>query len=280
MLLSPAQKDWALSLPAFTIVTLLAVVPALMLFFTAFTSPDVEGFTMINFNNLWESKLATQAFWRTIRVSVSVTLITIILGYPLAIGFLRANKKLQPILLTLLVFPLMVSVVVRAYGWIVVLSPSGIVNTLLMSVGIISEPLEILHTEVAVIIGETQLLLPYMVLSLIASLQKADVNLEEASMSLGANPLTTFFRIVMPISFPGLLTGTLLVFALALTAFATPLLLGGGRTPLLTTLIYSFAFTTFDWSAAAAVGLILIFLALMFVWLQRWVGKKVLKSYD
>jgi putative spermidine/putrescine transport system permease protein len=280
MLLSPAQKDWALSLPAFTIVTLLAVVPALMLFFTAFTSPDVEGFTMINFNNLWESKLAIQAFWRTIRVSVSVTLITIILGYPLAIGFLRANKKLQPILLTLLVFPLMVSVVVRAYGWIVVLSPSGIVNTLLMSVGIISEPLEILHTEVAVIIGETQLLLPYMVLSLIASLQKADVNLEEASMSLGANPLTTFFRIVMPISFPGLLTGTLLVFALALTAFATPLLLGGGRTPLLTTLIYSFAFTTFDWSAAAAVGLILIFLALMFVWLQRWVGKKVLKSYD
>ena len=280
MLLSPAQKDWALSLPAFTIVTLLAVVPALMLFFTAFTSPDVEGFTMINFNNLWESKLAIQAFWRTIRVSVSVTLITIILGYPLAIGFLRANKKLQPILLTLLVFPLMVSVVVRAYGWIVVLSPSGIVNTLLMSVGIISEPLEILHTEIAVIIGETQLLLPYMVLSLIASLQKADVNLEEASMSLGANPLTTFFRIVMPISFPGLLTGTLLVFALALTAFATPLLLGGGRTPLLTTLIYSFAFTTFDWSAAAAVGLILIFLALMFVWLQRWVGKKVLKSYD
>ena len=280
MTLSPAQKDWALSLPAFTIVALLAVVPALMLFFTAFTSPDVEGFTMINFNNLWESKLAIQAFWRTIRVSISVTLITIILGYPLAIGFLRANAKLQPILLTLLVFPLMVSVVVRAYGWIVVLSPSGILNTVLMSVGIISEPLEILHTEAAVILGETQLLLPYMVLSLIASLQKADVNLEEASMSLGANPLTTFFRIVMPISFPGLLTGTLLVFALALTAFATPLLLGGGRTPLLTTLIYSFAFTTFDWSAAAAVGLILIFLALIFVWLQRWVGKKVLKSYD
>ena len=280
MSLSPAQKDWALSLPAFTIVTLLAVIPALMLFFSAFTSPDVEGFTLINFNNLWESKLAIQAFWRTIRVSVSVTLITIILGYPLAIGFLRANKKLQPILLTLLVFPLMVSVVVRAYGWIVVLSPSGIVNTLLMSVGVISEPMEILHTEIAVIIGETQLLLPYMVLSLIASLQKADTNLEEASMSLGANPLTTFFRIVMPISFPGLLTGTLLVFALALTAFATPLLLGGGRTPLLTTLIYSFAFTTFDWSAAAAVGLILIFLALIFVWLQRWVGKKVLKSYD
>ncbi|MEH6523342.1 ABC transporter permease [Sulfitobacter sp.] len=279
-MLSARQKDWALSLPAFTIVTILAVIPAMMLFVSAFSSPDIEGFTLANFEKLWNSKLAMQAFWRTIRVSISVTLITIILGYPLAIGFLRANARLQPVLLTLLVFPLMVSVVVRAYGWIVVLSPSGILNQFLMGIGIISEPLEILHTEWAVILGESQLLLPYMVLSLVASLQKADTNLEEASMSLGANPVTTFFRIVIPVSVPGLLTGTLLVFALALTAFATPLLLGGGRTPLLTTLIYTFAFTTFDWSAAAAVGLVLIVLALSFVALQRWVGKKVLKSYE
>ncbi|MCR9136633.1 MAG: ABC transporter permease [Alphaproteobacteria bacterium] len=278
--MSSTQRDWALSLPAFVIVGLLAVIPALMLFVSAFTSPDIEGFTLANFDKLWNSKLATQAFWRTIRVALSVTVITIILGYPLAIGFLRANARLQPVLLTLLVFPLMVSVVVRAYGWIVVLSPSGILNQTLLAMGLVSEPVEILHTEYAVILGESQLLLPYMVLSLIASLQKADSNLEEASMSLGANPVTTFFRIVVPVSVPGLLTGTLLVFALALTAFATPLLLGGGRTPLLTTLIYTFAFTTFDWSAAAAVGLILIVLALVFVALQRWVGAKVLKSYE
>lgn len=280
MPMSSTQRDWALSLPAFVIVGLLAVIPALMLFVSAFTSPDIEGFTLANFDKLWNSKLATQAFWRTIRVALSVTVITIILGYPLAIGFLRANARLQPVLLTLLVFPLMVSVVVRAYGWIVVLSPSGILNQTLLAMGLVSEPVEILHTEYAVILGESQLLLPYMVLSLIASLQKADSNLEEASMSLGANPVTTFFRIVVPVSVPGLLTGTLLVFALALTAFATPLLLGGGRTPLLTTLIYTFAFTTFDWSAAAAVGLILIVLALVFVALQRWVGAKVLKSYE
>lgn len=279
-MLSAEQRDWALSLPAVIIVGTLAVVPAIMLFVSAFTSPDIEGFTLANFEKLWNSKLAMQAFWRTIRVSISVTLITIILGYPLAIGFLRASPRLQPILLTLLVFPLMVSVVVRAYGWIVVLSPSGILNQILLGLGIVGHPVEILHSEAAVILGESQLLLPYMVLSLMASLQKADSNLEEASMSLGANPATTFFRIVIPISVPGLLTGTLLVFALALTAFATPLLLGGGRTPLLTTLIYTFAFTTFDWSAAAAVGLILIVLALAFVWLQRVVGKRVLKSYE
>ena len=279
-MLSATQKDWALSLPAFTIITILAVIPALMLFFSAFTSPDIDGFTLLNFEKLWDSKLAMQAFWRTVRVSISVTLITIILGYPLAIGFLRAGSRLQPILLTLLVFPLMVSVVVRAYGWIVVLSPSGILNQFLMWAGIVAQPVEVLHTELAVILGESQLLLPYMVLSLVASLQKADTHLEEASMSLGANPVTTFFRIVIPVSVPGLLTGTLLVFALALTAFATPLLLGGGRTPLLTTLIYTFAFTTFDWAAAAAVGLILIVLALGFVVLQRWVGKKVMHSYE
>ncbi|WP_300583035.1 ABC transporter permease [Marivita sp.] len=279
-MLSPLQRNWALSLPAFVIVGLLAVVPAVVMLASAFTSPDVEGLTLVNFERLWNSKLAFQAFWRTIRVAIVVTAITVILGYPLAIGFLRASPRMQPVLLTMLVFPLMVSVVVRAYGWIVVLSPSGIFNQVLLGLGIISSPLELLYSETAVIIGESQLLLPYMVLSLMASLQKADRNLEEASMSLGANPVTTFVRVVIPISVPGLLTGILLVFALALTAFAIPLLLGGGRAPLLTTLIYTFAFTTFDWSAAAAVGVVLVILALSFVWLQRWVGQKVMKSYE
>ncbi len=279
-MLSATQRNWALSLPAFVIVGLLAVVPAVMMLASAFTSPDIEGFTLANFEKLWNSKLAFQAFWRTIRVAIIVTLITIVLGYPLAIGFLRAGPRMQSILLPMLVFPLMVSVVVRAYGWIVVLSPSGIFNQVLLGLGIVASPVDLLYSETAVILGESQLLLPYMVLSLMASLQKAESNLEEASMSLGANPVTTFFRIVIPISVPGLLTGTLLVFALALTAFATPLLLGGGRAPLLTTLIYSFAFTTFDWSAAAAVGLVLVILALAFVWLQRWVGQKVMKSYE
>lgn len=279
-MLSPNQRSWALSLPAFVIVGLLAVVPAVMMLASAFTAPDIDGFTLANFERLWNSNLAFQAFWRTIRVAIVVTLITIVLGYPLAIGFLRAGPRMQAILLPMLVFPLMVSVVVRAYGWIVVLSPSGIFNQILLGLGIVSSPVELLYTETAVILGESQLLLPYMVLSLMASLQKADTNLEEASMSLGANPVTTFFRVVIPISVPGLLTGTLLVFALALTAFATPLLLGGGRAPLLTTLIYTFAFTTFDWSAAAAVGLVLVILALAFVWLQRWVGQKVMKSYE
>lgn len=279
-MLNPTQRNWALSLPAFVIVGLLAVVPAVMMLASAFTSPDIEGFTLANFERLWNSKLAFQAFWRTIRVAIIVTLITIVLGYPLAIGFLRAGPRMQAILLPMLVFPLMVSVVVRAYGWIVVLSPSGIFNQVLLGLGIVSSPVDLLYSETAVILGESQLLLPYMVLSLMASLQKADSSLEEASMSLGANPVTTFYRIVIPISVPGLLTGTLLVFALALTAFATPLLLGGGRAPLLTTLIYTFAFTTFDWSAAAAVGLVLVILALAFVWLQRWVGQKVMKSYE
>lgn len=279
-MLSPLQRNWALSLPAFVIVGLLAVVPAVVMLASAFTSPDVEGLTLVNFERLWNSKLAFQAFWRTIRVAIVVTAITVILAYPLAIGFLRASPRMQPVLLTMLVFPLMVSVVVRAYGWIVVLSPSGIFNQVLLGIGIISSPLELLYSETAVIIGESQLLLPYMVLSLMASLQKADRNLEEASMSLGANPVTTFVRVVIPVSVPGLLTGILLVFALALTAFAIPLLLGGGRAPLLTTLIYTFAFTTFDWSAAAAVGFVLVILALSFVWLQRWVGQKVMKSYE
>lgn len=275
-----AQKSWLLPLPAFVFVALVGVVPALMMFYSAFTSVDVDGLSLINFEKLWNSKLAMQAFWRTIGISITVTFITIILGYPLAIGFQKSSPKIQAVLLTCLVFPLMVSVVVRAYGWIVVLSPSGIINQTLLKLGVISEPLEILYTNTAVVLGESQLLLPYMALSLIASLQNVDKNLEDASLSLGANPLTTLFRVVIPATIPGLLTGTLLVFSIALTAFATPLLLGGGRTTLLTTLIYTYAFTTFDWSAAAAAGVVLVLLALSFVFLQRWVSRRALKSYE
>ncbi|MTI16509.1 ABC transporter permease [Rhodobacteraceae bacterium RKSG542] len=272
-------NGYALSSPAFTLVGLIALVPVLQLFASAFWSFTTESYTLANFTALLDSKMATQAFWRSIRVSLCVTVVTVLLGYPLAMGLLRAGSRMQSLLLTLLVFPLMVSVVVRAYGWLVVLSPSGVLNKLLLNLGIISEPLSLIHNEAAVIIGESQLLLPYMVLALVATLQKVDPSLEEASLSLGANPLTTFFRVIVPMSIPGLLSGTLMVFSLAITAFATPLLLGGGRTPMMTTLVYSFAFTTFEWDKAAAVGIVLAVLALFFVCVQRWAAKVGLKSF-
>lgn len=273
------RRAWLLSSPAVLLVVAIAIVPALILLFQAFRTVDGTAFTSQHFRDLADSRLAAQAFWRTIRVAVFTTLLAILGGYPLAIVIARARERTAGLMLSIVIFPLMVSVVVRAFGWMVILGPSGIVNQFLMSLGFLREPLQLIHNEFGIIIGETQLLLPYMVLSLLAVLQKVDPHLEEAAKSLGANPLVTFFRVTLPVTIPGLLSGVLLVFSLAVTAFATPLILGGARAPLLTTLLYRYVFSTYNWAAAAAVAVVLAVVALAFVTLQRALSNKWMKAH-
>lgn len=266
---SSASTGWSLSSPAVLLVTLLAIAPSIALLGQAFGSPDAGFPSLEHFASLADSRLATQALWRTLRVACFVTLLSVIAGYPLAILLLRAGRRTASVVLVIVVFPLMVSVVVRAFGWLVILGPSGIVNRTLSAIGLIDGPLTLVHNEVGIIVGETQLLLPYMVLSLVAVLQKVDPHLEEAALSLGANPIVTFMKVILPLSLPGLMSGLLLVFNLALTAFATPLLIGGPRVPLLTTLLYTYAFSSYDWGSAAAVAVVLVMLSLIFVTAQR-----------
>lgn len=276
---APAAAAWLLSTPAVVLIALLAIVPAINLLVDAFLSAKTGSPTVDNFAALLDSKLAMQAFWRTLRVATATTLLTIVAGYPLALVLQKARPAMAAFVLVLVVFPLMTSVVVRVYGWLVILGPSGIVNKTLMGLGLIGDPLALIHNEIGIIIGETQLLLPYMVLSLVAVLQKVDPYLEEAALSLGANPVVTFLRVVLPISLPGLMTGVLLVFSLAMTAFATPLLIGGPRVPLMTTLLYTYVFTSFDWAGAAAVAVVLVILALAFVTAQRLIAEAGLKRH-
>jgi len=274
-----ATTAWLLSSPAAMLVILIAIVPSLLLLFQAFRTVDGTAFTAEHFQGLADSRLATQAFWRTIRVAVFTTLLTVLGGYPLALLIARSRKGIAELMLAIVIFPLMVSVVVRAFGWIVILGPSGIVNRLLIGLGVVGEPLSLIHNEFAIVVGETQLLLPYMVLSLLAVLRNVDPHLEEAAKSLGANPAVTFLRVIVPVTIPGLLSGVLLVFSLAVTAFATPLILGGARSPLLTTLLYRYVFSTYNWAAAAAIAVVLAVIALAFVTLQRIATRIWLKSH-
>lgn len=274
----PAATAWLQSSPAVLLVTAIAIIPSLILLFQAFRTPDGAAFTAEHFEGLASSRLAAQAFWRTLRVAAWTTVLTILGGYPLAILISRARERVAGLMLAVIIFPLMVSVVVRAFGWVVILGPSGLVNRLLVASGLVAEPLKLMHNEFGIIVGETQLLLPYMVLSLLAVLQKVDPYLEEAAKSLGANPIVTFFRVTRPITLPGLLSGMLLVFSLAMTAFATPQILGGARSPLLTTLLYRYVFSTYDWAAAAAVAVLLAAIAIAFVTVQRLLARVWLKA--
>lgn len=275
-----AVDGWSLALPAVALVTALAIVPSLILVFQAFRTPDGTGFTLAHFEALWASRVFEQAFWRTLRLSVIITLLTVVAGYPLALLIARSSPRYSMIVFVIVLFPLMVSVVVRAFGWMVILGQAGIVNQTLLFLGIIEQPLQLTQNEIGIVIGETHLLLPYMVLSLLAVLRKIDPHLEEAALSLGANPIVTFFKVILPITVPGLLSGVLLVFSLSITAFATPLLLGGARAPMLATLVYRYALSTYNWSGAAAVALVLAVIAIAFVTIQKTLAYMWSRSHE
>lgn len=232
-----------------------------------------------NVSRLIDSKIGQQAFVRTIRVSLIVTLVCIVAGYPVALFIARRHRRWRGLLLAIVIFPFLISAVVRAFGWTVMLGNNGLINKGLIGLGLTDRPIALVQNEIGIIVGETHLLMPYMVLSLLAVLQRIDPNLKHAAESLGASPVTVFWKVVVPLTMPGLLTGTLLVFSLAMTAFATPFLLGGGRTPILTTLLYQYAFTLYDWRLAATIGIVLLILGILFVTVHRFATSRGMRSY-
>ncbi|MHC9237780.1 ABC transporter permease [Pseudooceanicola sp. 502str34] len=271
---------WLLASPGILLVTLVALLPAAILIVKAFQDVDTGALTLENFQAIFDSKIFGQAFWRTLRIAFFVTLVSVIGGYPLALLIARANPLYSLVIFVIVLFPLMVSVVVRTFGWVVILGPAGIVNEALMGIGLISEPLTMTQNEFGIVVGETHLLMPYMVLALLSVLRRLEPQLEEAALSLGANPLVAFFRVILPMTVPGLLSGVLLVFSLAITAFATPLVMGGARTPLLSTLVYRYALTSYDWASAAAVAFVLAVIAVAFVAVQKTVARMWMSRHE
>jgi putative spermidine/putrescine transport system permease protein len=204
---------------------------------------------------------------RTLRVAALVTLGCLLLGYPLAIALARASGPWRTVQLLLVISPLFVSVVVRAYGWILLLGNRGVVNGTLTWLGLQERPTRMLNTEGAVIVGLIEALLPFMVLALAAVLQRMDPGLEEAARGLGAGPLGTFWRVTLPLSLPGALAGSLLVFMVTMGSYATPALLGGSQVRLMVTEIYTQVTTVYDWplGAALSVALLLVSLAIILI---------------
>lgn len=257
------------------------LVPCLLLLVKGL-EPAAETGAWPDFTNvlgLFDSKIGQQALNRTIRISLIVTVICMLAGYPVALFISRCAARWRGLLLAVVIFPFLISAVVRAFGWTVLLGDSGLANKALIALGLIDRPIALVQNEIGIVVGETHLLMPYMILSLLAVLQRIDPNLRHAAESLGASPASVFWRIVVPLTLPGLLTGTLLVFSLAMTAFATPFLLGGGRTPILTTLLYDYAFTLFDWRLAASIGIVLLVLGILFVTIHRFVSSRGMRSY-
>lgn len=245
--------------------------PCVIVLMVAFIIPMVYTFinALMTDNLTYYVKFFTDPFYlkifkNTVVLSLKTTLLTLILGYPAAYFIARTKSKIKGILIVATIFPFLVSAVIRAYGWMVILGSSGLLNQFLLNIGLIEEPLEIMYTETSVMIGMAQLLLPYMILAITGVIQSIDRNVENAARSLGANPIQTFFKVTLPLSSPGVVSGCILVFTMGMTSYITPQLLGGAQYLTMTTLIYNQIKTTYNLEFANAICYILVFAILIF----------------
>ncbi|MEO3886323.1 ABC transporter permease [Nonomuraea sp. B5E05] len=229
-----------------------------------------ETFTLDSYAQFVGDSYYWDMAWETTLLGLGVTALTILVSYPIALFLVRTESKFKGILVALAVAPLLTSSVVRTYGWLVLLGNQGVVNQALMGAGLVDQPLALINNRLGVYIALVEIMMPYMILCLLAGFGRFNPELEHAAQSLGANRWRTFWRIVWPLSMPGVLTGALLVFVLTISSFVTPRLVGGGRVFYLATEIYDQATATLNWPFAAAIAFILLALfAVVIVIYQR-----------
>ena len=195
---------------------------------------------------------------RTLSISLIVTIFCAVLGLPAAYVISGVSKKWRGILIALTLFPLLTNSVIRSFAWITILGKNGVINNLLMMFGLIHEPMSLLYTDFSIIIGSVYLFLPTMIMTLVGILENIDDDLLEAAATLGLSPLKGFFKIILPLSLPWMIVGSILVFTGTLTAYTTPQLLGGNKKMMLATLLYQRATTLGDWTSASVIALVMI----------------------
>jgi putrescine transport system permease protein len=225
------------------------------------SAPPVQlGFSTKSFALLFSDDLYLAAWLSSLRIAATSTLATLVIGYPMAYAIARARPERRPLLLMLVVLPFWTSFLIRVYAWMGLLAENGILNQLLRGTGLVANPGTILGTEWAVHLGIVYAYLPFMVLPLYATLEKLDTGLLEAAADLGARPDVAFLTITLPLSLPGIVAGSLLVFIPAVGEFVIPDLLGGTETLMIGKVLWDEFFTNSDWPLASAVAICLLVL--------------------
>lgn len=223
-----------------------------------------------NYLTLVSDGLYFAAFASSLRLAASGTLLTLLVGFPIALGMARCRPQVRPFLLLAVLLPFWTSFLIRVYAWMGILKDEGLLNALLLALGVIDEPLVILNTEKAVLIGIVYSYLPFMILPIFANLEKHDPSLLEAAIDLGCRPVKAFWRITVPLARPGILAGCFLVFIPAVGEFVIPDLLGGADTLMIGRTLWVEFFANRDWPLASAVAiLMLLVLVVPIVFFQR-----------
>jgi putative spermidine/putrescine transport system permease protein len=259
--------DWVVGVVPSAVRLGLCGVPNALLLSASFLKSEAQQLTsqptLDNYRFLFTRPLYLEIFARTFIVASAVGVLDIVLGYPLAYFLVRTRSRWKGLLIALSLAPLLASVVVRTYGWYIILNRFGFANDVLLGLGVISDRIAFMPSTGAIVIGLAHALLPYTVLTIMGSLNGINPHFEAAAMSLGANRFRTFVHVVLPLSMPGIAGGFLLVFSIAISAYATPAILGGPATQVAATAIYNFIIQLLDWSLGAALAVVLIACSLM-----------------
>jgi putrescine transport system permease protein len=229
-----------------------------------------------NFIYLLEDDLYLNTYINSIKISGISTLICLLIGYPMAYAIVRARHTYKHILLMLIILPFWTSFLLRVYAWMGLLADQGTINNLLIYFGIIDDPVRLLYTPFAVYVGIVYTYLPFMILPLYANMEKLDESLREAAADLGARPAITFLTVTLPLTIPGIIAGSLLVFIPATGEFVIPDLLGGGNVLMIGRLLYNEFTANHDWPVASAVAIVLLIVLVLPMMLYQYVqGKEV-----
>jgi putative spermidine/putrescine transport system permease protein len=269
------DKSLSLALPLTLFFVLFVAIPLLLLAYvsihadTAITQKSPQQYLKF-LTDSYNLAVLGNTLW----LGFKVTLLSLIIGFPIALLYVRLSPKWQGVLILFIVLPLLTSAVVRTFAWVVILGRQGIINNVMLSWGWIEAPLKLLYTPNAVAIALTQIELPLMVLPLITALMNINTALAQASLALGAGRWRTFYQIILPLSLPGLLTGCLLVFASSVSAFVTQVLVGGGQQMFMPFYIYQQAIQANDYPFAAAVAVLLLISVLIIVSLANLLARR------
>jgi len=231
-----------------------------------------------NYAYLWEDDLYFNTYLNSLKISSISTILCLLIGYPMAYAIVRSSHTTKHILLMLIILPFWTSFLLRVYAWMGLLADQGTINGLLISLGIIDEPLRMLYTEFAVYVGIVYTYVPFMILPLYANMEKLDWTLLEAAADLGARPATTFLTVTLPMTLPGVIAGSLLVFIPATGEFVIPDLLGGGNVLMIGRILYNEFNANVDWPVASAVAIALLLLLVLPMMLYQHIQGKESES--
>jgi putative spermidine/putrescine transport system permease protein len=277
------NRHWAtlaLFAPGMLFVTVLLLLPVLDMAVISFRREDfgqiLPGFTLANYATIFGQAFYAELFLLTFGAAALVTVFCIVLGFPVAASIANASPRWRGLLYFLVAAPLLVNTVVRSYGWLLILGRKGLINELLVALGAVNEPLALSGNYFGLIVGGTQVFLPFMILSIATSLSAIDRRLLESSDILGARPVTTFLKVTLPLAMPGVIAGSVLVFSLMLGAFVTPLILGGTAVQYISVAVYQDALVLFNLPRATALATVLLVVVLIAYLLQ----KRLLRRHD